>query len=148
MSFRVVRSSKFRHVYGTPLKREQCYENIRVSKSSWDSTFCAVNPKFLAIIVESAGGGAFIVLPHNKVHSNFKSLVLYFFFFFFTLYSFDLLFKLNVHRVHSKIRFNFDHFEFISVESKLKITFALLFQNTQSFLILKLNLLCLWFVNL
>lgn len=67
MSFRVVRSSKFRHVYGTPLKREQCYDNIRVSKSSWDSTFCAVNPKFLAIIVESAGGGAFIVLPHNKV---------------------------------------------------------------------------------
>lgn len=69
MSFRVVRSSKFRHVYGTPLKREQCYDNIRVSKSSWDSTFCVVNPKFLAIIVESAGGGAFIVLPHNKVSS-------------------------------------------------------------------------------
>lgn len=67
MSFRVVRTSKFRHVYGTGLKREQCYDNIRVSKSSWDSTFCAVNPKFLAIIVESAGGGAFIVLPHNKV---------------------------------------------------------------------------------
>ncbi|GBP23867.1 Coronin-1C [Eumeta japonica] len=63
---RVVRSSKFRHVYGQALKREQCYDNIRVSKSSWDSTFCAVNPKFLAIIVESAGGGAFIVLPHNK----------------------------------------------------------------------------------
>ncbi|KAI5722521.1 hypothetical protein M8J76_009584 [Diaphorina citri] len=66
MSFRVVRSSKFRHVYGTALKREFCYDNIRVSKSSWDSTFCAVNPKFLAIIVESAGGGAFIVLPLNK----------------------------------------------------------------------------------
>ncbi|PSN41823.1 Coronin-1C [Blattella germanica] len=67
MSFRVVRSSKFRHVYGSALKREQCYDNIRVSKSSWDSTFCAVNPKFLAIIVESAGGGAFIVLPLSKV---------------------------------------------------------------------------------
>lgn len=71
MSFRVVRTSKFRHVYGTSLKREQCYDNIRVSKSSWDSTFCAVNPKFLAIIVESAGGGAFIVLPHNKVGVRF-----------------------------------------------------------------------------
>lgn len=70
MSFRVVRSSKFRHVYGQAMKREQCYDNIRVSKSSWDSTFCAVNPKFLAIIVESAGGGAFIVLPHNKVCSD------------------------------------------------------------------------------
>ncbi|KAK2708125.1 coronin-1C-A-like [Artemia franciscana] len=65
MSFRV-RASKFRHVYGTSLKRDQCYDNVRVSKSSWDSTFCAVNPKFLAIIVESAGGGAFIVLPLAK----------------------------------------------------------------------------------
>ena len=72
MSFRVVRSSKFRHVYGQPLKREQCYDNIRVSKSSWDSTFCAVNPKFVACIVESAGGGAFIVLPLNKVNYIFK----------------------------------------------------------------------------
>lgn len=71
MSFRVVRTSKFRHVYGQALKREQCYDNVRVSKSSWDSTFCAVNPKFLAVIVESAGGGAFIVLPHNKVSKIF-----------------------------------------------------------------------------
>lgn len=76
MSFRVVRSSKFRHVYGQALKREQCYDNIRVSKSSWDSTFCAVNPKFLAIIVESAGGGAFIVLPHNKVRLPYTTYCL------------------------------------------------------------------------
>lgn len=48
------------------MKREQCYDNIRVSKASWDSTFCSVNPKFLAIIVESGGGGAFLVLPHAK----------------------------------------------------------------------------------
>lgn len=67
MSFRAVRVSKFRHVYGQAMKRDQCYDNVRVSKSSWDSTFCAVNPKFLAIIVESAGGGAFIVLPLAKV---------------------------------------------------------------------------------
>lgn len=80
MSFRVVRSSKFRHVYGQALKREQCYDNIRVSKSSWDSTFCAVNPKFLAIIVESAGGGAFIVLPHNKVsYINIFLIKIYFY---------------------------------------------------------------------
>ena len=65
--------SKFRHVYGTALKRDQCYDNIRVSKSSWDSTFCAVNPKFLAIIVESAGGGAFIVLPLSKVSQSISA---------------------------------------------------------------------------
>lgn len=89
MSFRVVRSSKFRHVYGQALKREQCYDNIRVSKSSWDSTFCAVNPKFLAIIVESAGGGAFIVLPHNKVS---KSYIEYLFFFFLFLLFYSIYF--------------------------------------------------------
>ena len=73
MSFRVVRQSKFRHVFGSNLKREQCYDNIRVSKASWDSTFCSVNPKFLAIIVESGGGGAFLVLPHAKVREGSQS---------------------------------------------------------------------------
>lgn len=63
MSFRIVRQSKFRHVYGQALKREQCYDNIRITKNSWDSTFCAVNPKFIAIVIEAAGGGAFLVLP-------------------------------------------------------------------------------------
>ncbi|KFU86307.1 Coronin-6, partial [Chaetura pelagica] len=63
---RVVRQSKFRHVFGQPVKADQMYEDIRVSKVTWDSSFCAVNPKFLAIIVESGGGGAFIVLPLAK----------------------------------------------------------------------------------
>ncbi|XP_076306921.1 coronin-6-like isoform X2 [Tachypleus tridentatus] len=66
MSLRIVRQSKFRHVFGQPLKREQCYDNIRITKNSWDSNFCAVNPKFLAIITEIAGGGAFLVLPLQK----------------------------------------------------------------------------------
>ncbi|XP_034661537.1 coronin-6-like [Drosophila subobscura] len=60
---RLVRSSKFRHVYGQALKREHGFEDIRVSKTSWDSTLCSVNPKFVAIILETSGGGAFIVLP-------------------------------------------------------------------------------------
>lgn len=42
----------------------------RVSKSSWDSTFCSVNQKFLAVITESAGGGAFVVLPNTKVFNS------------------------------------------------------------------------------
>lgn len=70
MSFRkVVRQSKFRHVFGQPVKNDQCYEDIRVSRVTWDSTFCAVNPKFLAVIVEASGGGAFLVLPLSKVGS-------------------------------------------------------------------------------
>uniref|UniRef100_A0A8B9XV95 Coronin-1B n=1 Tax=Bos mutus grunniens TaxID=30521 RepID=A0A8B9XV95_BOSMU len=53
---KVVRQSKFRHVFGQPpVKNDQCYEDIRVSCVTWDSTFCAVNPKFLAVIVEASG---------------------------------------------------------------------------------------------
>ncbi|XP_030328328.1 coronin-6 isoform X2 [Strigops habroptila] len=66
MSRRVVRQSKFRHVFGHPVKADQMYEDIRVSKVTCDSSFCAVNPKFVAIIVESGGGGAFMVLPLAK----------------------------------------------------------------------------------
>lgn len=73
MSFRIVRQSKFRHVYGQGGKRDDCYDGIRITKSSWDSSFCAVNPKFVAIIVEAAGGGAFHVIPLSKVniHVNY-----------------------------------------------------------------------------
>ncbi|CAM9194657.1 unnamed protein product, partial [Lampetra fluviatilis] len=67
MSFRrVVRQSKFRHVFGQPVKSDQCYDDIRVSRTTWDSSFCAVNPKFVAIIVDASGGGAFLVLPLSK----------------------------------------------------------------------------------
>jgi coronin-1B/1C/6 len=55
------------HVFGQASKKSDCYDNIRITKSAWDSTFCAVNPKFVAIITESAGGGAFLVLPLEKV---------------------------------------------------------------------------------
>jgi len=64
---RVVRQSKFRHVFGQAVKADQGYDDIRVSKVTWDSSFCAVNPKFMAVIVESSGGGAFLVLPLSKV---------------------------------------------------------------------------------
>ncbi|XP_055055411.2 uncharacterized protein coro1cb isoform X3 [Misgurnus anguillicaudatus] len=65
---RVVRQSKFRHVFGQAVKNDQCYDDIRVSRVTWDSAFCAVNPKFVAIIVEASGGGAFLVLPQQKPH--------------------------------------------------------------------------------
>lgn len=74
MSRRVVRQSKFRHVFGQAAKADQAYEDIRVSKVTWDSSFCAVNPKVLAIIVEAGGGGAFIVLPLAKVRDEGKEV--------------------------------------------------------------------------
>ena len=74
MSFKsIVRNSKFRHVFGQGLRKESCYDNIRITKNAWDSNFCAVNPKFLAIVTEVAGGGAFLVLTlkqSGKVDPN------------------------------------------------------------------------------
>lgn len=67
----IVRTSKFRHTFGQALKKENCYDNIRITKSSWDSNFCCANPKFIAIITEQAGGGAFLVLPIKQV-SEFR----------------------------------------------------------------------------
>ncbi|KAA0720285.1 Coronin-1C Coronin-3 [Triplophysa tibetana] len=78
MSRSIVRQSKFRHVFGQGAKAEQGYDDIRVSKVTWDSSFCAVNPKFLAVIVESSGGGAFLVLPLSnagRVDKNYPLVV-------------------------------------------------------------------------
>lgn len=66
-----MRKSKFRHIFGKPLKKDQCYDALRISKTSWDTPLCAVNPKFVAVITETSGGG-FIVLPLSKVIIYFK----------------------------------------------------------------------------
>ena len=67
MSF--VRSSKYRHIFGNPHKDN--YSGVKVTRNSADSTFCAANPKFVAIVVQGAGGGPFLVLPLDKVSCNF-----------------------------------------------------------------------------
>ena len=67
MNFRGIRSSKFRHVYGSPAKRAGgCFDNVRITRNAHDSNFCAANPKFLAVVVEVGGGGSFIVIPLDK----------------------------------------------------------------------------------
>ncbi|RMX97590.1 hypothetical protein D0867_12722 [Hortaea werneckii] len=63
MSGRFVRASKYRHVFGKPPRREQCYDNVRVSKNAWDTNLVKVNPKYLAFNWEASGGGAFAVVP-------------------------------------------------------------------------------------
>lgn len=63
MSF--VRSSKYRHIFGNPHKEH--YAGVKVTRNSADSKFCAVNPKFVAIVVQGAGGGPFLVMPIDKV---------------------------------------------------------------------------------
>jgi len=60
---RVVRQSKYRHVFGTPVKKENCYDDIRLSRDAWDSNYVACNTKFFAVCWEAAGGGSFVVVP-------------------------------------------------------------------------------------
>lgn len=67
MSFRVVRQSKFRHVFGTAAKKEEGFDGARITRNAWDSNFCSVNPKFIAVVEEAQGGGSFIVLPLSQV---------------------------------------------------------------------------------
>jgi coronin-1B/1C/6 len=67
---RVVRSSKFRHVFGAPFKKEECYDELKVTRNAWDSNYVAANPLFFGIIWESAGGGAFAVIPWGQTHSG------------------------------------------------------------------------------
>ena len=75
MSWRpVYRSSKFRNVYGKPGGREQCFDGIPITRNVQDSHFCTVNAKFLAVVTESAGGGAFIVIPITKVTPLLRSM--------------------------------------------------------------------------
>ena len=63
---RFVRPSKYRHVFGTPSKSENCFDNIRVSSSAWDSNKVSVSTKFIAVLWESAGGGQFVVLDRKN----------------------------------------------------------------------------------
>jgi len=64
---RVVRSSKYRHVFGTAAKPEDNYQDLRVTRSAWDSNFIKANPKFFAVAWESGGGGSIGVLRHEDV---------------------------------------------------------------------------------
>ncbi|CAH2293646.1 coronin-2A isoform X1 [Pelobates cultripes] len=57
------RSSKYRHVFGKPANKESCYDCVPITRSVHDNHFCSVNPIFIAVVTECAGGGAFIVIP-------------------------------------------------------------------------------------
>ncbi|KAL1915477.1 uncharacterized protein VTP21DRAFT_6601 [Calcarisporiella thermophila] len=74
---RFVRASKFRHVFGTPAKREACYDNLKVSNNAWDTNLVKVNPLFIAVNWQASGGGAFAVIPHGQVGKQPENLTLY-----------------------------------------------------------------------
>jgi len=43
MAGRFVRASKYRHVFGKGTKKEQCYDNLRISKNAWDTNLIKVS---------------------------------------------------------------------------------------------------------
>jgi len=69
-----VRSSKYRHVFGTGAKNEFIWDNLRVSKSAWDTNKVSASTKFIGVCWEAGGGGQFAVLDRNapgKIPANF-----------------------------------------------------------------------------
>ena len=72
---RIVRSSKFRHVFGTDFKRDKCYDGIRITKAPHESNMCSVNGKFFAVVLEAQGGGAFMVAPLTAVSIHMYSSI-------------------------------------------------------------------------
>jgi len=71
---RFVRSSKYRHVFGTGAKNDFIFDNLRVSKSAWDTNKVCASTKFIAVNWEAGGGGQFAVLDRNapgKIKSGF-----------------------------------------------------------------------------
>merc|ERR1712137_1269363 len=63
---RIVRSSKYRHVFGTAEKRENCFDGVEVSGGAWDSNKVAAGNSFVAAIWEAGGGGSFAVLGNDQ----------------------------------------------------------------------------------
>jgi len=63
---RVVRSSKFRHVFGTPAKKELTYDGLKPSRSAWDNNKLTASNKYIGLIWDAGGGGAFVVLDIDK----------------------------------------------------------------------------------
>jgi len=60
-----VRSSKYRHVFVTNAKREECYDQIKVTRSAWDTNKVAASTKSLSVIWEAGGGGAFVPINYE-----------------------------------------------------------------------------------
>lgn len=71
MSSRFVRASKYRHVFGTAHKKDLCYDNLKVSRDAHDSNLVKVNGRFVAVNWQASGGGAFAVIPIEKVRKRF-----------------------------------------------------------------------------
>ncbi|KND02664.1 uncharacterized protein SPPG_01749 [Spizellomyces punctatus DAOM BR117] len=74
---RFVRASKYRHVFGNATKRDQCYDNVKISRNAWDTNLVKANPLFISVNLEAGGGGAFAVIPHGTTGKLPETLPVY-----------------------------------------------------------------------
>lgn len=58
---KIVRSSKYRHVFGTAARKEDAIDGVKTTRTAWDSNYAAANIKFWAVCWEAGGGGSFAV---------------------------------------------------------------------------------------
>jgi len=76
---KVVRSSKFRHVFGTPSKPENCFDGIRPANQAWENTdFVTCSPSVIAFPWEAAGGGSVCAIPwsaHGKYDPKKSTII-------------------------------------------------------------------------
>lgn len=61
-----VRSSKYRHVFGDPTRKDKCYDNIRLTKNAFDADLVQSNGKYISVNWDASGGGSFAVLPVSE----------------------------------------------------------------------------------
>ncbi|XP_043088537.1 coronin-2B isoform X1 [Puntigrus tetrazona] len=52
----------YHDVIGKAAVKGRCYHGLSITRSVQDNQFCAVNPRFIAVVTECTGGGAFIVI--------------------------------------------------------------------------------------
>ncbi|GAB1226890.1 hypothetical protein ENUP19_0307G0011 [Entamoeba nuttalli] len=67
MSYRFIRTSKYRHVFGTEFKNDQQYSGTKMTNSAWDSNIIVCGYKHFSMIWDVAGGGAFAVIPYTRI---------------------------------------------------------------------------------
>ncbi|KAJ5040854.1 hypothetical protein J3E74DRAFT_413151 [Bipolaris maydis] len=70
MAGRFVARLKYRHVFGKGTKKEQCYDNLRITKNAWDTNLIKANPEYISVNWEASGGGAFAVIPHQRARQS------------------------------------------------------------------------------
>jgi len=62
---KVVRESKFRHVFAEPWKER--YDDVRLSSKATESPGLRGNSKFFVFTYDSGGGGSLAVVPNSKI---------------------------------------------------------------------------------